>query len=164
VQRFEHGRVVSFAGTFAGGRLFSLAVSRFIRTWPTPLGSASFNVTIEPNAEPTERVVRLLELVGWEGIFQLQLLELPDGRLEPIDLNPRPYGSLAQAIAAGANIPVTWCELLLGQEPQLSVAEPGRMFRWEDGEVGNVLAAVRAGRLRDAAAVMRPARGSVHSF
>ena len=51
-----------------------------------------------------------------------------------LDLNPRFYGSVALAIAAGANVPAIWCEWLLGRDPSPTTARAGVRYRWEDAD------------------------------
>ena len=97
-------------------------------------------------------------------MFQLELVEGRDG-LASIDFNPRPYGSLALAVAAGANLPAILVDALLGRAPAARVvARPGVRYRWEETEVLNALVALRAGRVGDAARIATPRRGTTHAF
>jgi predicted ATP-grasp superfamily ATP-dependent carboligase len=49
-----------------------------------------------------------------------------------IDLNPRIYGSLALAIAAGMNLPGIWTDLLLDRRPCVDGYRVGVRFRQEE--------------------------------
>ena len=99
VQRCEPTtEVVSVAGVMAGGRLAAVACARYARTWPAASGSASLSLSIDPPEQLVRQVEQLVAGIGWEGIFELELLDLGDGTLSAIDLNPRLYGSLALAI------------------------------------------------------------------
>ena len=111
------GDVISCAGVRAGGRHLALAASRSIRNWPPGRGGWSYSITIDPPAGLADGVGRLLDHLGWEGIFEVELLTDAGGGFRTIDLNPRPYGSLALAIAAGANLPEAWASWVLGREP-----------------------------------------------
>jgi hypothetical protein len=70
-------------------------------------------VTIAPPQPLLQQVEELLELIGWCGIFELELLELGENRFGAIDFNPRPFGWMALSIAAGANLPALWCDYVL---------------------------------------------------
>lgn len=73
-------------------------------------------MTTEPDAARDAGVRRLMRSIGWSGIFGLQFLRT-DAAEYVIDLNPRVYGSLALAVAAGHNLTVMWTDLLLGGRP-----------------------------------------------
>jgi ATP-grasp in the biosynthetic pathway with Ter operon len=120
VQQLSNGRTLSFGGVMAGDRLVGVAVSRYLRTWPPQAGNVSFSVTIEPSPGLETAVEALLKEIGWEGIFELELIEDDHGSITPIDLNPRPYGSMSLAIAAGANLPAIWCDWVLGRDRRLT--------------------------------------------
>src|SRR6476646_965018 len=111
-----------------------------------------------------DRVRALLGSLGWQGIFQLQLLELADGRLAVIDLNSRVFASIALDADAGANLAAVWCDWLLGRDPSPVVARPARRYRWEEGELCHVAWQIRHRRLRAAVAVARPRRHVTHSW
>ena len=86
----------------------------------------------------------------------------------PIDLNPRPYGSLALASAAGAPLAAIWCDWLLGRGSRTARnrpvrAQPGIRYRWEDGELRHMCQELRNGRRRSALAPLRPRRGVTHA-
>ena len=65
------------------------ALARYSRTWLPDAGGASFSQTIEVPPRLEERVRSLLEDLGWEGLFELELIERGDGAYAAIDLNPR---------------------------------------------------------------------------
>jgi predicted ATP-grasp superfamily ATP-dependent carboligase len=164
VERSELGSIVSFAGVLADGRLLATAVSRYVRTWYPEGGNVCFSETIEPPAALSERVVALLQTLGWQGIFELELIEGADGSYTALDLNPRFYGSVALAIAAGANVPAVWCDWLLGREPRPTVARAGCRYRWEDADLRHALKVARGGNSAKAAAILRPHRGTTHPY
>src|SRR5215213_1643102 len=105
VERTEQGSIVSYAGVLADGQLLGKAVSRYVRTWYPDAGNVCASESIEVDPALTELVTRLLEALRWQGIFELELIQRPDGSYAALDLNPRLYGSVALAIAAGANLP-----------------------------------------------------------
>ena len=165
LQRFHEGApVVSVAGVIDDGELLGAAVARYDRTWPPSAGSASASTTIVPPEGLVERSRDLLNAIGWRGIFELEFLELEDGRYATIDLNPRVYGSLALAISAGANLPAIWVGLLQGERRPPIVARAGLHYRWEEGEVRALLRAVVDGRSDELMAVVRPQRHTAWAF
>jgi predicted ATP-grasp superfamily ATP-dependent carboligase len=109
------------------------------------------------------RVRALLEALEWQGIFQLQMLEL-DGRLSVIDLNPRVFASVTLDARAGADLPSVWCDWLLGRKPYPVRARPGVRYRWEEGELCHLLWQLRRRKFRAAAAVLRPHRQVAHAW
>ena len=162
MQECVTGTVHSCAGVRWGGRIVALALARYVRTWPPDAGNAAFAETVSVPPGLGDRVDALLDAVGWEGIFELELLKTADGRFVAIDLNPRPYGSLALAIRAGADLPAVWASCLRGAPPPPVTAAAGVRYRWEDAELRGLAHELRHGRLRTAAAITRPRRGTVH--
>jgi predicted ATP-grasp superfamily ATP-dependent carboligase len=170
VQPVVRGEPISFAGVVAGGRLRAVAVARYLRMWPVAGGSVTFAETI-PVAPALERQVgALLAEIGWEGIFELELIgtrarEAAD--FVPIDLNPRPYGSMALATAAGAPLAAVWCDWLLrgadgvGDRPVR--ARAGVRYRWEDGDLRHLAWQLRHRDLRAALQPLRPYRAVAHA-
>jgi predicted ATP-grasp superfamily ATP-dependent carboligase len=164
VQRRVAGEVHSLAGVRAGGETVAIAFSRYRRTWPPDAGNVSCSDTLKVPADLRHQVEVLLDELGCEGIFEVELIRDSHGRFTVIDLNPRIYGSLELAIRAGAPLPSIWCDWLLGEPAAPSEARPGVRYRWEDAEARNVLHLFRTGRIREAASVMRPHAGTAHAY
>jgi predicted ATP-grasp superfamily ATP-dependent carboligase len=166
VQRFERARFLSCTGVFAEGRLLAATTSRVLRLWPPAAGMHTYSETVTPPRGLTDRARALLAAVGWQGIFQLQLLELPGGRLSVIDLNPRVFASITLDDYAGANLAAVWCDWLLGRNRNTLpvVAQPARRYRWEEGELCHFAWQLRHRRLRAAVAAVLPHRRVTHSW
>ncbi len=164
IQRIEAGEVLSFAGVCAAGELLGEALSIYRRTWYPDAGNVSFSETVAVPTEPRVLVTRLLEELAWEGLFELELIARRDGSWAAIDFNPRPYGSLALAIAAGANLPALWCRHLLGQQTEVVRARPGVRYRWEDADLRHAYWQLRHGRPARAASALRVHRHVVHPY
>jgi predicted ATP-grasp superfamily ATP-dependent carboligase len=184
LQQFLAGEPVSLAGVVGGGELLALATTRYVRMWPPDGGSVAFGETIPAPPGLEEQVRDLLAALEWEGIFELELIHThptsPDttpSHFVPIDLNPRPYGSMALANAAGAPLAAIWCDWLLGRgargphpttrDPDPATppvrARPGLRYRWEDGDLRHLASQLRRRRLGAALAAARPHRGVVHA-
>jgi predicted ATP-grasp superfamily ATP-dependent carboligase len=164
VQRAEPGIPLSVGGVMAGGRLLGMAVARYCRTWPVEAGNVAFSETIAPPPRLEEMVQALVAGVGWEGIFELELIQAASDRFIPIDFNPRPYGSMTLAVAAGAPLAAVWCDWLLGRDPQPVRARPGYRYRWEDADLRHLIWQLRHGNLRATAGVARPRRHVTHAY
>jgi D-aspartate ligase len=164
VQRREEGNVIAFAGVATERGLLGSVVSRYRRTWPPLAGQASFSTTITAPARLTEQVGSLVEAIGWRGLFQLQLIECEDGAIRAIDFNPRLYGSMSLARAAGAPLASLWCAWLLGQDPKPVRARAGVSYRYERGDARHILWQIRARHYRQAAAALSPRRDVTHAY
>jgi predicted ATP-grasp superfamily ATP-dependent carboligase len=164
VQRFERAHFLSCTGVFADGRLLAATTSRVLRLWPPGAGMHSYSETVSAPPGLTDQVRELLAAVGWQGIFQLQMLELPGGRLSVIDLNPRVFASIALDNYAGANLAAVWCDWLLGRNPLPVVAQPARRYRWEEGDLCHFAWQLRHRRLRAAVTAVLPHRRVTHSW
>ncbi len=162
VQRLERGVVHSCSGVYADDSFIGLSLARYVRTWPPEAGNAAFAETIAIPANLADRVQVLLKNIGWQGIFELEVLRRSDGSFMTLDLNPRTYGSLALAVRAGANLPVAWCEWLLGGRPKPAYARPGVRYRWEDAELRRLGWEIQRRSMRGAVAVLRPRARTVH--
>ena len=160
----SEAHIVSYAAVRADHRLLGLTVARYERTYPPQIGSAALAMTITPPPLLTQQVEKLLRLIDWCGIFELELLELGENRWGAIDFNPRPFGWMALAIGAGANLPALWCDHALGRRSvSPSEARADVHYRWEDGDIRYALMRLRHGHSRSAAAVLRPYRRVVHA-
>ncbi|MDQ3982179.1 MAG: hypothetical protein M3271_05805 [Actinomycetota bacterium] len=157
VQPYLTGTLRAVAGVTRDGALVAAVHQRYLRTWPPRCGGASAAVTVAPDEGLEERLVRLLD--GRDGIFMAQLA----GDVL-FDLNPRVYGSLPLAVAAGANLPAIHCDLVRGAEVAPLRGRPGVRFRWLEGDVRHVWSQLRRGTLGPGAAVgaLRPRRGTAH--
>jgi predicted ATP-grasp superfamily ATP-dependent carboligase len=165
IQRFhDRARVLSLGGVASENGLTAVVAARWSRRWPPIDGAASFAETVVPPSRVVERTERLLTALGWRGIFELELLDLGRGRFAPVDLNPRAFGWMTLALHAGVNLPAVWLECLLGLEPARVVARPGVRYRWEEGDLRNLVWQLRHGRPQAAAAVLRPRRRVAHAY
>ncbi len=159
VQPFTLGTMRAVCGVVHEGRLLAVVHQRYERIWPPGAGTASAAVTTAPDEDLEARLPRLL--AGHSGVFQVQLIED-----QVIDVNPRVYGSLPLAVAAGANLPAIACDAVRGRVPDSVVrGRPGVRYRWLEGDVRSVLHGLRNGDLSPWTAVraLLPHRGTAHS-
>jgi predicted ATP-grasp superfamily ATP-dependent carboligase len=133
-------------------------------TFPVGAGRTARGVTVEVDDGLAQRCTRLLADAGWVGMAQLQLLVPPTGPPVLIDVNPRLYGSVALAVAAGAPLPDLAARVLRGERPaRVPDARAGVRYQWLEGDLR--AAAGSAGRVRGAATALlaRGATGPVWS-
>jgi predicted ATP-grasp superfamily ATP-dependent carboligase len=160
VQPFVFDPMWAVSGVVWNGRVVASVRQRYLRTWPSDCGTASAAVTVEADLALERRLPSLL--APYEGVFQVQFA----GRFL-IDVNPRIYGSLPLAVAAGANLPGLWCGLIAGDVDVGTVrrGRPGVRYRWIEGDARNLVEAVRRRALAPSAAAkrLRPHPGTAHS-
>lgn len=157
VQPYLTGTLRAVGGVTWRGELVAAVHQRYLRTWPPGAGGASAAVSVEPDAALEKRLVALLG--GRDGIFMAQLV---DDVL--LDLNPRVYGSLPLAVAAGVNLPAIWCDLVTGGEVVPRRGRAGVVFRWAEGDLRHVVSQVRSKSMTagEALRALRPRRGVAH--
>ena len=165
VQRYYDGATVLSLGGVASPRGFAaLVAARWRRRWPPMDGAACFAETVTAPPSLVERAEALVARLGWEGIFELELLDLGGGEFAPIDFNPRSFGWMTLAVRAGANLPAIWLETLFREERARVVGVAGVRYRWEEGDLRHLLWQLRRGRLGAAAYALRPRRRVAHAY
>ncbi|MDP9308749.1 MAG: ATP-grasp domain-containing protein [Actinomycetota bacterium] len=161
-QPYVSGELVAVGGVAWEGAVVAEIHQLSRRIWPPDCGGSSYAATIEPDAERSRKVRRLVANLGWSGIFQVQLLRRGTKEFL-IDFNPRFYGTLALALAAGVNLPAVWVDLLRGVEisppPTYRV---GVRFRAQWKDVRALATTARAGGLGEATAGLVPRASTCH--
>jgi hypothetical protein len=158
VQPFVHDGLRAVGGVMWKGEMIAAVHQRYLRTWPADCGTSSAAETVPPDPELEARLVGLL--AEYDGIFQVQLA----GPFL-LDVNPRPYGSMPLAMAAGANLPAMYCDLLQGRDLPSVRARPGVFYRWVEADLRRIWQDVRRGRYGVGTALreLRPRPGAAHS-
>ena len=165
VQRRIAGDVISFGGVSIDAGLLGFVVSRYSRTWPPRAGNASFAETIGAPDGLADRIEALLAQLGWIGLFEVELIACEGGRFAAIDFNPRAYGTMSIAAAAGVPLAALWCEWLLGQRPaRPAPAAAGIRYRWGEADISNALWRLRRGAGLSAIEAIRPQTGVTHPY
>jgi predicted ATP-grasp superfamily ATP-dependent carboligase len=100
------------------GRVLARFAHRRLREKP-PAGGVS--VLRESIAVPPELAVaadRLLAALGWHGVCMIEFkMDTRDGQPRLMEINPRFWGSLELAVAAGVDFPWLLYELAAGERP-----------------------------------------------
>ena len=157
------GRLIAFTVVMdEDGRCIACVAQAAERTWPVDAGVSTRAMTQEVDSEMSVKALRLLRDLGWTGIAQLQFIA--DAGSEPhlIDLNARLYGSLALAVAAGANLPAIWAGSAIGETPAEPVlGRAGVRYQWLEGDLR--AGAARGRGLSSFVDSLRYARGARHT-
>jgi predicted ATP-grasp superfamily ATP-dependent carboligase len=164
VQPYIAGRLISISGVAWEGELVCALHQASTRIWPRRCGGSAYAETIPPDDELERGVSRLLHLISWSGLFQAQFIRDARGEHYLIDLNPRVYGSLALAVAAGLNLPAIWVDLLLGRRPNVDGYRIGTRFRHEEKDVRALAQTLMDGARLDALRGCLPRRGTTHAI
>ncbi|MBI4577682.1 MAG: ATP-grasp domain-containing protein [Planctomycetes bacterium] len=96
---------------------------------------------------------RVLDALGWVGPAMVEFKRSrEDGTLHLLEVNPRPWGTIALAVACGVDVPRLAVELALGLTPGPSGRYPaGVRMRFLATDLLSACAHVRAGHWREAA-------------
>ncbi|MEA2404021.1 MAG: hypothetical protein QOE08_668 [Thermoleophilaceae bacterium] len=122
--------------TGPGGSTVARFQQRALRTWPPDAGPSSVAVSVAPDEELISRSAALLGDAGYWGLAELQFLVTESGMRGPIDVNPRFFGSLPLALAAGVNLPAAWHAVATGQPaPTPAGYREGVTYRWFEAEL-----------------------------
>src|SRR5439155_4298107 len=105
VQEKIAGHTHCVAMLFNRGQLRATVGYRQLRDYPVRGGQATLRVSVR-NERAEAHLRRLLESLRWHGTCQADFI-IEDGSETPylIDINPRLWGSLTQAIASGVDFP-----------------------------------------------------------
>ena len=112
--------------------------------WPLAAGGSRRATSVAPDDALVQAAARLLRAAGFWGFAQMQFLTARRGPAI-IDVNPRLYGSLPLATAAGINLPAVWHAVALGEPVGDTSYRAGVSYRWLEGE----LAAAAKGAWRE---------------
>lgn len=145
VQEWIDGEAFGFFALFDHGRECALFMHRRIREFPVTGGMST---VAESVFDPALREVglRLLRALRWHGVAMAEFKkDTRDGQYKLIEVNPKFWGSLDLAIAAGVEFPWLTTKVALG-EPFAPVYEyeVGVRFRWVFDDLMHALARPRA--------------------
>lgn len=162
IQPALEGELVAASGVAWCGEVVAIVHQVARRIFPPGCGISAYAETVPGDPALEDGVRRLIGELGWSGIFQAQFVA-SGGTSYLIDLNPRIYGSMALAVAAGLNLPAIWADLLLGRPPRIGAYRPGVRFRSEERDLAALGAATLTGDWRTALGVLRPRRHTTHA-
>jgi predicted ATP-grasp superfamily ATP-dependent carboligase len=164
VQEYLDGRLMAYAAVVdPDGRVVAQSMQVASRIWPPGAGASCRAVSVPVPPELAGRAAALLAALGWFGLAELQFLVPADGIARLIDLNGRYYGSLALAVAAGANHPAAWAALATGRQAAPATAAAGVRYSWWEGDLRRAVRERRGGLVRDLLGTVAAGTGAVHS-
>jgi predicted ATP-grasp superfamily ATP-dependent carboligase len=164
VQPYIPGRLISISGVAWDGELICALHQISTRIWPVRCGGSAYAETIPPDDDLERALSRLLQSIGWSGLFQAQFIRDAHNEHYLIDLNPRVYGSLALAVSAGLNLPGIWVDLLLGRRSPVGGYRIGARFRHEEKDVRALAQMLLNGERLGALRGCMPRRGTTHAI
>src|ERR1700690_2691660 len=144
------------AGTGEG--IFGLAAPDGVRAWSAhrrlrmmnPQGSGSSACISQPVPEELKpRVQALVAATKWRGLFMIELLRDLSGKSWFVELNGRPWGSMALSRRQGLEYPSWHARLAMHQQSRVGVAlspAPGLVCRNVGRELMHILFVLRGAR------------------
>jgi predicted ATP-grasp superfamily ATP-dependent carboligase len=161
VQPYLTANLCAIGGVAWQGSLVCAVHQIAHRIWPPDAGYSSYAETVPADEQLEQATQKLLEELQWSGVFQLQFMRTRSDSYF-IDFNPRIYGSIALAIAAGRNLPAIWADLVLGKEPKITGYRSGVRYRVEHNDARAILRLFRQGAAGVGAKALLPRRNTVH--
>lgn len=118
------------------GRLLAEVQQQALAVSPPGAGVSSRAETVPIDAGLRELSMKLVGELGLWGIVQVQYLIHPSRPPVLIDVNPRIYGSIALAIAAGADLPSMLVKVAAGTTVKPNPpARTGVRYQWLEGDL-----------------------------
>lgn len=131
LQAYVPGRVHDVCLLCRAGEPRAALTQRRLRMYPRAGGVGIDNETThEPDL--LDQAGALVRALGWHGLAQVEFKrDARDGRPKLMELNPRCWGTIALAVAAGVDFPVLTCRLALDGDVAPVFSYPaGLRFRW----------------------------------
>lgn len=122
LQRHIRGASWACGGFFHRGALTHLHGYEIVQQQPVGSGPASF-VRHEHPPEMVESLTKLGAALEWSGYMQADFIRDENGTFWFLEINPRPWGSMTAALAAGNPIFAPLVALLAGQTPSCGPQE-----------------------------------------
>jgi predicted ATP-grasp superfamily ATP-dependent carboligase len=140
LQEFVTGELSSYAVLLDDEhQVVAHSQQRSLHAYPEPMGVSARAVTVPVDPQVADEARRLLRRLGLTGLVQIQYLFDPRRRQRHvIDVNPRVYGSIQLAIAAGADFPRLWLETAVGGRRTVGppvAARAGVRYQWLEGDL-----------------------------
>jgi hypothetical protein len=115
VQEFIDGDDYCVTALFKDGRAVAHMTYHNVRQFPRQTGASALRETVSlPEAEAAAE--RLLGHLGWHGIAELDFRVGRDGTAYLIEINPRFFGGLSQAVASNVDYPYLLYRIACGEE------------------------------------------------
>ncbi len=141
-----------------GEGVFGIAARDGVRAWSghrrlrmmNPQGSGSSACISESVPDELKhKIARLIAQTGWRGLFMVELLRAGDGKLWFVELNGRPWGSMALCRAQGLEYPAWHVQLALDETANAganAVTTPGVVSRHAGREFMHILFVIKGAK------------------
>ena len=139
LQEFIPGRGYGFFATYQNGVCKRIFIHRRVREYPSSGGVSSCAESLyDPHLEEFGR--RMLDALGWHGVAMVEFRrDSRDGKYKLMEINPKFWGSLDLALAAGADFPGDLCRMAAGETLVFSDKyERGLRFHWPFSTSGDL--------------------------
>jgi predicted ATP-grasp superfamily ATP-dependent carboligase len=115
VQEFVEGDDYCVTTLFDHGRCVAKMTYRNVRAFPRDTGAGALREAV-PMEDAEAEAVRLLEHLNWHGIAELDFRKAEGGPAYLIEVNPRIFGGLPQAVAANVDYPWLLWRIACGEK------------------------------------------------
>jgi glycosyltransferase involved in cell wall biosynthesis/predicted ATP-grasp superfamily ATP-dependent carboligase len=159
------------------GQVLARFAHRRLREKPPTGGVSVLSESIAVPVELGRAADRLLSRLAWHGVCMIEFkIDARDGQPYLMEINPRFWGSLALAIAAGVDFPWLLYQLAIGEKPPPTTTyRVGVRNRWELGDLDHLIIRLRGrdaddlppgtpSRARAVFAFLNPAAGRPEVF
>jgi protein-tyrosine-phosphatase len=116
-QDFFRGRGFGVEVLFEHGELRWLFAHERIHELPVTGGASSYRRAVDVPEVLRRATIDLLGSLAWHGVAMVEFKVADDGDYRLMEINPRLWGSLPLAIAAGVNFPLGLLRLAAGESP-----------------------------------------------
>lgn len=118
VQEYVSGPGFGVSALFdKGGEVVALFAHRRLREYPVSGGPSCFCESVyEPRL--FDYALRLLRALRWQGVAMVEFKQDTDGEFRLMEINPRFWGSLPLAVAAGVDFPYLLYQVARGERPE----------------------------------------------
>lgn len=158
-EAFFHGEGVGLSVLSERGRILHAWQHRRLRAW-SEAGASTVRTAEPPDPRLVAHVERLAEATGLSGVAMFEFRREPaSGAHILLEVNPRFWGSLPLAVAAGADFPaMLWDARTGGASAVVPVRRTGITKRNMTGEIDRLASEIRdaqaAGKLRSLASMI----------
>jgi len=141
LQEYIKGGGYGFFALYQRGKCKRIFMHKRIREYPP---SGGYSTCAESFYDPQlkEYGMRLLDALKWHGVAMVEFKkDERDGEYKLMEINPKFWGSLDLALAAGVNFPYYLCEMAMGKELNYSEEYNRNIrFHWPfSGDVQHII-------------------------
>lgn len=155
LQEYLPGRAIGICALYNQGRRVAWFSEEYLRCKEPGLFGTSTLRRASHQPEVMEQALSVLDHLKWHGLAHMDFIQDAQGTYKLIEINPRPWGALALAVHAGVDFPRLWYQAALGETPEFAGSLREVSCRWILGECMAAFGALRQGRLRETAGILK---------